>query len=261
MHQALHDYLGVGTHQPGARAGDPASERLNLFRHQYDDGVPGPHRLINFIAQPRRDRRKVVRRAFLFCAFTLTATAGVAADLRGFVSEGGAGVLQFQFCNGTVLGRELFPIEDNTPNGSLRQGVGAVRQIMLRRYQPLYVEARGERGKTNATAYQFQRALGTVESCKAFPRDIQSNVRLLATGEAPAWRLVVTDASALLELPDKVSMKLPAAAFKPAGTEQTPKRRCRAHMRYRRPTALQSVWKSVPRCAPTADPKRLTARE
>ena len=139
----------------------------------------------------------MVRRAFLFCALALTATAGVAAELRGFVSEGGAGVLQFQFCNGSVLGRELFPIEDKTPNGSLRQGVGAVRKIMLHRYRPLYVEVRGERGKTNATVYQFQRALGTVESCKAFPRDIQSNVRLLATGEAPTWRLVVTDTTAL----------------------------------------------------------------
>jgi len=165
----------------------------------------------------------VVRRAFLFCAFTLTATAGAAADLRGFVSEGAAGVLQFQFCNGPVLGRELFPIEDKTPSGALRQGVGAVRQIMLRRYQPLYVEVRGERGKTNATAYQFQRALGTVESCKALPRDIPSNVRLLATGHAPGWRLVVTDATALLELPDKVSVKLPAAAFKTAATDQTAK--------------------------------------
>jgi uncharacterized membrane protein len=121
------------------------------------------------------------------------------------------------------LGRELFPIEDKTPSGALRQGVGAVRQIMLRRYQPLYVEARGERGKTNATAYQFQRALGTVESCKALPRDIPSNVRLLATGQAPGWRLVVTDATALLELPDKVSVKLPAAAFKTAATDQTAK--------------------------------------
>ena len=165
----------------------------------------------------------MVRRAFLFCALALTATAGVAAELRGFVSEGAAGVLQFQFCNGPVLGRELFPIEDKTPNGALRQGVGAVRQIMLRRYQPLYVEARGERGKTNVTAYQFQRALGTVEPCKTLPRDIASNVRLLAAGEGPAWRLVVTDATAVLELPDKVSVKLPAAAFKGAGSDQAAK--------------------------------------
>ena len=148
---------------------------------------------------------------------------GAAAELRGFVSEGGAGVLQFQFCNGAVLGRELFPIEDKTPTSSLRQGVGAVRQIMLRRYQPLYVEARGERGKTDATVYQFQRALGTVESCKALPRDIQPNVRLLAGGGGPAWRLVVTDTTAMLELPDKVSVKLPAAAFKTAGSDQVSK--------------------------------------
>lgn len=147
----------------------------------------------------------------------------MAAELRGFVSEGGAGVLQYQPCNGAVMSQQLFPIDDKTPNGSLRSGVGAVRQIMLHRYRPLYVEMRGERGKTNATAYQFQRAVGTVESCKSLPRDIPSNVRLLANGEGPTWRLVVTDASALLELPDKVSMKLPAAAFKPAGTDQTAK--------------------------------------
>lgn len=101
--------------------------------------------------------------------------------------------------------------------------MGAVRQIMLRRYQPLYVEARGERGKTNATVYQFQRALGTVESCKALPRDIQPNARLLAAGDGPAWRLVVTDTSGLLELPDKVSLKLPAAAFKAAGNDRAAK--------------------------------------
>ena len=121
------------------------------------------------------------------------------------------------------MSQQLFPIDDKTPNGSLRAGVGAVRQIMLHRYRPLYVEMRGERGKTSATAYQFQRALGTVESCKALPRDIQSNVRLLASGQTPAWRLVVTDTTAVLKLPDKVSMKLPVAAFKPAGTNQKAK--------------------------------------
>ena len=132
-------------------------------------------------------------------------------------------MLQFQTCNGAVMSQQLFPIDDKTPNGSLRAGVGAVRQIMLHRYRPLYVEMHGERGKTNATAYQFQRAVGTVESCKSLPRDIPSNVRLLAKGEGPTWRLVVTDAAALLELPDKVSMKLPAAAFRPPGSHQTSK--------------------------------------
>jgi len=160
---------------------------------------------------------------FLSSALALATTGSVAADLRGFISEGGAGVLQYQPCHGAVMSQQLFPIDDKTPNGSLRSGVGAVRQIMLHRYRPLYVEMRGDRGKTNVTAYQFQRAVGTVESCKSLPRDIASNVRLLANGDGPSWRLVVTDASALLELPDKVSVKLPSAAFKPAGTDQTAK--------------------------------------
>ena len=160
---------------------------------------------------------------FTSCALAFACTVSAAADLRGFISEGGAGVLQYQPCNGAVMSQQLFPIDDKTPNSSLRSGVGAVRQIMLHRYRPLYVEMRGDRGKTNVTAYQFQRAVGTVESCKSLPRDIASNVRLLANGDGPSWRLVVTDASALLELPDKVSVKLPSAAFKPAGTDQTAK--------------------------------------
>ena len=179
--------------------------------------------MIDNKAKSRAGRRKAVRRAVTFCALALAATAGVAADLRGFVSEGGAGVLQYQPCNGAVMSQQLFPIDDKTPNGTLRSGVGAVRQIMLHRYRPLYVEMRGERGKTNATAYQFQRAVGTVESCKSLPRDVAPNVRLLANGEMPSWRLVVTDATAVIELPDKVSVKLPAAAFKMAGTDQTTK--------------------------------------
>jgi uncharacterized membrane protein len=121
------------------------------------------------------------------------------------------------------MSQQLFPIDDKTPNSSLRSGVGAVRQIMLHRYRPLYVEMRGERGKTNVTAHQFQRAVGTVESCKSLPRDIASNARLLANGEGPSWRLVVTDATAVLELPDKVALKLPPAAFKAAGSHQTAK--------------------------------------
>ena len=106
------------------------------------------------------------RRAFAFLCACVCCDGSAAADLRGFVSEGGVGVLQYQPCIGGVISQQLFPIDDKTPNSSLREGVGAVRQIMLHRYRPLYVEMRGERGKTNTTVYQFQRAVGTVESCK-----------------------------------------------------------------------------------------------
>lgn len=171
-----------------------------------------------------RRRYFAVARRVLICGFSLAATtSAAAADLRGFVSEGGAGVLQYQPCIGGAISQQLFPIADKTPNGALRAGVGAVRSIMLHRYRPLYVEVRGERGKTDTTVYQFQRAVGTVDGCKAFPKDIAANVRLLATGEGPWWRLVVTDSQAVLELPDKVVINVPAAAFKGAGSEQAAK--------------------------------------
>ena len=179
--------------------------------------------MISLSAKPRRYRRKVVRRALAFLSLAFAAMASVAADLRGFVSEGGAGVLQYQPCNGAVMSQQLFPIDDKTPNSALRAGVGAVRQIMLHRYRPLYVEMRGDRGKTTTTAYQFQRAVGTVESCNSLPRDIPANVRLHAAGGAPTWRLVVTDATAVLELPDKVSVRLPGGSFKTAGTDLSAK--------------------------------------
>jgi len=165
----------------------------------------------------------VARRAFAFCALALTASVSIASELRGFVSEGAAGVLQFQPCVGRVMSQQLFPIDDKTPNSALRAGVGAVRQIMLHRYRPLYVEVRGDRGKTNTTVQQFLRAVGTVDSCKSLPRDIAHNIRLQATGEGPVWRLVATGDKAVLDLPDKVSVTLPAATFKEAGTEQASK--------------------------------------
>ena len=181
--------------------------------------------MISFFAKARRCGLQSARRALLFCALTLAATASDAEDLHGFISEGGVGVLQYQPCLGGEISQRLFPIDDKTPNGALRQGVGAVRSIMLHRYRPLYVEMRGERSKTNTTVYQFKRAVGTVESCKALPRDIGPKVRLLATGEGSSWRLVVTDTTATLDLPDKVSWKLPAAAFKAAGTDQSAKKK------------------------------------
>ena len=181
----------------------------------------------------------MARRVLFSCAFSLVATTSAAADLRGFVSEGGAGVLQYQPCVAGAMSQQLFPIDDKTPNGSLRAGVGAVRQIMLHRYRPLYVEIRGERSKTNTIVYQFQRAVGTVESCTKFPRDIASNIRLLAAGEGPTWRLVVADATAVLELPDKVSVKLPAAAFKASGTDQTAKETIARTYEARTPDGIQ----------------------
>lgn len=174
----------------------------------------------NSSAIARRCRHLAQRRVFLFSVLALAVSGSQAAELRGFVSEGAAGVLQYQPCTGDRMSQQLYPIEDRTANESMREGVDAVRRIMLHRYRPLYVEFRGERTKTGAIAHQFQRAVGFVESCKTLPRDIAGDVRLLAVGQAPAWRLVVSDTTGTLETPEKTSVKLPAAAFKAPGTEQ-----------------------------------------
>ncbi len=134
--------------------------------------------------------------------------------MRVFVSEGAAGVLQLQRCNGSNLSQQLITVDDRTPDSSLRTGVAAVRQIMRHRYRPLYVEFRGTVAAKGATAEQFQRAVGFVESCKTMPNDIAQNVRVHATGQDPPWRFVATDAGARLELSGKEAARFSGAPFK-----------------------------------------------
>lgn len=142
-----------------------------------------------------------------------------------FVSEGAAGVLQLQRCNGPNLSQQLITINDQTPDSALRAGVAAVRQIMRNRYRPLYVEFHGTVNAKGATANQFQRAIGFVESCKTMPGDIASNVRLHAIGQDPPWRLIATDAGARLELSGKEAARFSGAPFKsPASNEQNVRR-------------------------------------
>ena len=77
--------------------------------------------------------------------------------------------------------------------------------------RPLYVEMRGERSKTNTTC-SVQRALGTVEYAPSY-RVILQRHSMLASGEGPPGD-GRSDSAATLELPDKVSRKLPVSAFK-----------------------------------------------
>ena len=118
------------------------------------------------------------------------ATAG-AADFRGFASAGPLGVILFQPCEGKTLSPRTFKIEDNTPDGALMAGIDDVRAIMLNSGRPLYVEFRGDAKGILVTARQFQRAVGTAESCIDAPRDIPAGVRLWAGGGDPGWHFVV----------------------------------------------------------------------
>jgi len=153
-----------------------------------------------------------VARFVLLGGIVAACSAVSAADLRGFVSDGPAGTLLFQACNGRTFSPKPYRLEDETPAAALSAGIGVVRRMMLDPGRPLYIEFRGEVAAPVATAQQFQRAIGTVESCGAV-RAEAADVRLLATGEYPGWRFVATSAGARLERPGAKPVRFPAAPF------------------------------------------------
>jgi uncharacterized membrane protein len=149
----------------------------------------------------------------LLVAGTLAGVAGsaAAADLRGFASAGPFGVMLFQPCEGKKVSVRALKVEDATPDGALTAGVDAVRKIMLDSGRPLYVEFRGDVAGLAVTARQFRRALGTVESCGA--NAVTPGTRLLAGGDEPPWRFVLSASGAQLERPGLKPVRFPAAAF------------------------------------------------
>ncbi len=143
----------------------------------------------------------------------LAPAAADAADFRGFASAGPLGVILFQPCEDRRLSSRTLKIEDKTPDGALMAGIDDVRAIMLNSGRPLYVEFRGDAKGILVTARQFQRAVGTAESCIDAPRDIPATARFWAGGGDPGWNFVVTAQSALLERPGERPVRFPAAPF------------------------------------------------
>lgn len=138
------------------------------------------------------------------------ATTAVAADLRGFVSNGPEGLLFFHACNGAQLSSQMVPVVDKTPEEALTAGTVVVREIMLDSGRPLYVEFRGDVAGKAITARQFHRALGPVETCAAAPKDGAASARVLAVGENPPWRFVMTAAGAKFERIGQKPVRFPA---------------------------------------------------
>jgi uncharacterized membrane protein len=147
-------------------------------------------------------------------ALSAIAPAAVGAvDFRGFASAGPLGVILFQPCEGKTLSPRTFRVEDDTPDGALMAGIDDVRAIMLNSGRPLYVEFRGDAKGILVTARQFQRAVGTAESCIDAPRDIPAAARFWAGGGDPGWRFVVTAQGAQFERPGEKPIRFPAAPF------------------------------------------------
>jgi hypothetical protein len=144
--------------------------------------------------------------------FAGLAGGAAAADFRGFVTDGPAGLLVFQPCRGASPGPRGAGLSDKSPANALTAGVAAVRQVMEDAGRPLYVEFTGDAAGRFVTVRRFQRAIGHVLSCRSAPRDIPEGARLSASGADPQWSFIATPAGGRLEFAGK-SVRFPASAF------------------------------------------------
>ncbi|MDH5207881.1 MAG: hypothetical protein OEW34_04535 [Burkholderiaceae bacterium] len=141
------------------------------------------------------------------------AGGAAAADFRGFVTDGPAGLLVFQSCQGASLGPRASKLSDKSPDTALTAGVAAVRQVMENAGRPLYVEFAGDDAGSVVTVRRFRRAVGHILSCAGAPRDIPAGARLHASGVDPNWRFVATPEGGRLELADGKVVRFPASPF------------------------------------------------
>ncbi|MGB3426738.1 MAG: hypothetical protein WBA53_01050 [Burkholderiaceae bacterium] len=148
-------------------------------------------------------------------------TAAAAADFRGFVSDGPAGLLVFQPCVGASLGRQVFKVSDKSRNTALTAGASAVRQVMEDASRPLYVEFAGEAGGDSLIVRRFHRAIGHIVACASAPKDIAPATVLQASGADPGWRFIATANGAQLELASGKTVRFPADPFKPTKAAST----------------------------------------
>jgi hypothetical protein len=163
------------------------------------------------------DRRSLARawRAAAALAATLTACAASAAEFRGFVSDGPAGLFVFQACAGTSLSARSVKVADKTPDTALTAAVHAVRGVMEDRARPLYVEFAGETNANVVTVQRFRRAIGHVLACAGAPKDNAAGTRLRVSS-ADGWRFTATATNAQLELEGGKVVRFPASSFAPS---------------------------------------------
>ena len=163
-----------------------------------------------------RPARRAVRLAIIGFAGACATAVAAAADFRGFVSDGPAGLLVFQPCQGASPGRQVWKVSDKSPGAALTAGASAVRQVMEDASRPLYVEVAGDASGNAITVRRLHRAIGHILACASAPKDISPTTVLQASGTDPGWRFVATSAGAQLDLAPGKAVRFPAAPFKPA---------------------------------------------
>jgi uncharacterized membrane protein len=144
----------------------------------------------------------------------LCAGTASAADFRGFLEEGPAGLLVYRACQGKDLSKQLIRVSDKSPDTAMRAGFTAVREVMHDKQRPMYAEFAGEMNGTLLTVRRFYRAIGHIESCSVLPKDISTSARLFTTGTNPPWRFVVDREGGRLQLAGSSKpVRFPASAF------------------------------------------------
>jgi hypothetical protein len=154
-----------------------------------------------------------VRGAALAAIIAGTINAASAADFRGFVEEGPAGLLVYRACHGATLSKQLVRVSDKTPDTALTAGLSAVRDVMNDKERPVYAEFAGDMASDRLVVRRFHRMVGHIESCASLPKDVAQSTRLLVTGSSPNWRFVLDGSGGKLELADRKPVRFPASAF------------------------------------------------
>jgi hypothetical protein len=160
-----------------------------------------------------RWRKRAARALVALAALPAAAAPAAAAELRGFVSDGPAGLLAFQRCEGAALAKALERLSDKTPDTALTAAVAAVRRVMEDPDRPLYVEFSADAAGGVLAVRRFYRAIGHVGGCAEAPKDIAAGVRLHAAGANPGWKLVAGAGGARLELAPGKAVRFPAGPF------------------------------------------------
>ena len=168
-------------------------------------------------------RRRIVRRrdgaaalsvVLWFCLSRVAVAAGFADDslVRGFVQTGDAsGIWTLRRCGD---GLDV-PIKDNTPGEALTVAVAEIKRAMQNPRRGVFVEFHGTVLRHEAVAKRLWRVLGYVVDCTKAPDNVAADAKFWASGNEPAWRVVVRGKQATLTRFGREPVQFAAAPFTP----------------------------------------------
>jgi uncharacterized membrane protein len=136
-----------------------------------------------------RDLAAALFGTLILCVPRVALAAQPAESLvRGFVQTGDAsGIWTLRRCGDTAE----VPIRDQTQGDALTVAVAEVRRAMQDSRRGVFVEFQGIVTRDQAIAKRLWRVLGYVADCAKAPDNVAADATLWASGNEPAWRLVV----------------------------------------------------------------------